>query len=231
MTPPADPFSFKQHSKLHPGRLWFTVKARLAEKLALRNFKKYHIPLRQEPGEMPAVSVYMAEDTAVTPSQMQVLLRAVMDTEALEASRVEIGVYRGMTTAILAAQTKRDYVAVDPYIGYGGAESDFEKMRQRTGNVPHLRHLRMTSGAAAAGRHVERASFVFIDAVHDYVNASFDAHVWGDKLVPGGLLAFHDTDSTGFPGVQRAVWELLHRPSAGYVLHAHVDGLVVLKRI
>lgn len=228
---PADPFSFKRHSKLNPGRLWFTIKARLAEKLALRNFEKYHIPLRSQAVEMPDVPAYVTEDTAVTPPQMQVLVQAVKETEHLDASRVEIGVYRGVTAAILAAQTKRDYAAVDPYIGYGGAESDFEKMRQRTGFLPHLRHLRMTSGGAASASHVERASLVFIDAVHDYVNASFDGHVWGRKLVRGGLLAFHDTDSPGFPGVQRAVWELLHQSPAEYALHAHVDGLVVLQRL
>lgn len=43
--------------------------------------------------------------------------------------------------------------------------------------------------------------------------------------------AFHDTDSPGFPGVQRAVWELLHQSPAEYALHAHVDGLAVLQRL
>lgn len=227
--PPVDPFSFKRYSKLNPARLWFTAKARIADKSALRNFDQFPIPRLVPALEVPNPQPYETADTAVTPEQMRVLIQAVLETEPLEASRVEIGVYRGVTTSILAAHTTRDYVAVDPYIGYGGAQSDFEKMQQRVGCLPHVRHLRMTSGEAAASREVKKVSMVFIDAVHDYANVSFDGFAWGGKLVKGGLLAFHDTDNIGFAGVQRAVWELLHE-SGKYTLFAHVDGLVVLQR-
>lgn len=228
---PVDPFSFKRLSKLDPRRLWFTAKARLGEKQALRNFSSFQIPLQLPEGELPHVPCYEMADTAVTSPQMQILLVSIQQTEHLAASLVEIGAYRGVTTSLLAASTSRDYVAVDPYIGYGGAAGDFQIMQKRITGLTHVRHLRMTSGQAADGGHVSQASFVFVDAVHDYVNALFDGSVWGRKLLRGGLLAFHDTDCPGFAGVQRAVWELLQQPKPEYTLFAHVDGLIVLKKI
>jgi hypothetical protein len=42
---------------------------------------------------------------------------------------------------------------------------------------------------------------VFINAVHDYVNTSFDIEAWLPKLVPGGILALHDTDQAHPPNL------------------------------
>lgn len=227
---PGDPFLHKQHSKFNPRRILYTIRARLAERASRLHFGTFDIPLLELPTESPINIDYETSDTAVTPPQMQVLAKCIDVTEHTRGFAVEIGAYRGVTTSILASRTQRDYMAIDPYIGYGGAESDFIQMQQKIAHLPNVRHLRMTSGEAARQGHVEIASFVFVDAVHDYVNARFDGYTWGNKLSPGGLIAFHDTDSLIFAGVQRAVWELLNDPANHYSLFAHVEGLVVLKR-
>jgi hypothetical protein len=121
-------------------------------------------------------------------------------------------------------------MAIDPYIGYGGAEADRDLFKARVSGFRNMNHLQMTSGEAARSGRVVEASLVFIDAVHDYANALFDGWTWGGKLVSGGLLAFHDTDSLSFAGVQKAVWDLLHLPGGTFSLFLHVNGLVVLKR-
>lgn len=229
---PEDPFQFKRFHKANPIRLLFTARARLQEFIARRKFASFSLPVVVPDLNIVPVTSYCETDTAVTPAQMRVLQKSVLATEALRGVAIEIGAYRGVTTAILAGQTSRSYFAVDPYMGYGGAEFDLGLMKQRVALLQNVRHLRMTSGEAR-GRHElwrDGASFIFVDAVHDYMNARFDGHVWGDLLNSGGLIAFHDTDSKGFAGVQRAVWELLNQPFSPYKLFAHVDGLAVLQK-
>lgn len=38
---------------------------------------------------------------------------------------------------------------------------------------------------------------IFIDAGHDYENCKRDWELWNSKVVPGGWVAFHDTNFTG----------------------------------
>jgi hypothetical protein len=87
-------------------------------------------------------------------------------------------------------------------------------------------HERKTSGEAAAEWSHGPVSFVFIDAVHDYINVQFDLWAWGRHVVAGGMLAFHDTDNAGFAGVRRAVKEA----SPPLALVAHVKDLVILQK-
>lgn len=220
---PCDPFSLKAHSRLHPRRLVFTLMSRLHDQWARLRFDRYALPCRAwaEARSHPEA----ATDTAVTPEQMAELLLALQHTETLGGLVVEVGSYRGVTTCALSKATGRTVVAVDPFIGWGGSDEDFRHFRQRTQELPGFRHLRATSGEAAQ-TITEPVSLVFIDAVHDYSNVFFDGWVWGERLMPGGLIAFHDTDQVEFAGARRAVWELARRP--GFALHAHVDGLAIL---
>jgi len=36
--------------------------------------------------------------------------------------------------------------------------------------------------------------FLFMDGAHDWPSILIDIEVWADKVVPGGIMAFHDTD-------------------------------------
>lgn len=225
---PIDPFQLKHLSKFHPIRLAFTLKARLLDRWSRLRFASHTIELMDPPEFQRADLVYAAEDTAVTLEQMNLLVHCLRVTEMNPAPAVEIGAYRGVTSALLAKTTDRKYIIVDPYIGYGGAETDLHSMQKRTEGLINISHLRMTSGEAGRNGGIEQISFAFIDAVHDYVNATFDGRMWAEKLVQGGLIAFHDTDSERFGGVQAAVWRMIHANELNLELFAHVEGVVVL---
>lgn len=228
---PIDPFTFKSISKANPLRIVFVLRARCEELISRLRFEKYALPTLNGPSPS-AVENYDTYDTAVEPEQMALLTSCLEATETLRAPVVEIGAYRGVTTRYLASRTPRPYFAVDPYIGYGGADADMAIMEARTRDLLNVKHLKMTSGQAASDPSLKQVSFVFIDAVHDYVNALFDGMTWARKLEPMGLIAFHDTDSSDFPGVQRAVSKLIGlKEPARLSLFAHTHGTVVLQRV
>ncbi len=224
-----DPFAFKTRSKLDPVRLLFTAQARIEEWVSRRRFVSYQIPLKSA-SVVNTVPEYNQADTAVTPDQLEALLAAIHETNQLSAPIVEVGAFRGISTALMARATSREIYAVDPYAGYGGADGDYRAFQERTCELQNVIHLRETSGKASFRPVFATISFAFIDAVHDYVNARFDGLTWSRKLTEGGMIAFHDTDAECFPGVMRAVCELLQESNGTLTLHAHVTGLVVLKR-
>lgn len=226
---PLDPFYFKQFRKTDPRRLAFTAYARCAEMIARMTFSAHQLPDLNFGDPAEPVPEFASEETAVTKDQMRLLIESVRATEDLGGAMTEIGAYRGATMAALAVRTSRTYYAVDPYIGYGGAEGDRLAMEERMKVLGNVQHLRSTSGQAVQLLKETPLSFVFVDAVHDYVNARFDGVSWGRLLCSQGLLAFHDTDSLIFPGVQRVVWKLAN--SGGkFQMVGHVKGLVVLRK-
>jgi FkbM family methyltransferase len=168
------------------------------------------------------------QDTSVTPPQARELLAALLATEAMTGPIVEVGSYRGVTTHLLATHTRRPIVAVDPFAGYGGAEEELMRFNQRIAGLQNVTHLRLTSGEAAHKPLVANCSFVFIDAVHDYVNTRFDGMTWAGRLCPGGMLAFHDTDQKTFAGTRRFVTEWSRHPD--FELYSHVDNLTIFRK-
>jgi predicted O-methyltransferase YrrM len=167
-------------------------------------------------------------DTAVTPEQAACLLAALRCTEHMSTPVVEVGCYRGVTTKLLATNTARNLLGVDPFAGYGGAEQDLKIFQKRIDGVSNVIHLRRTSGEAARQLVKDRFSVVFIDAVHDYVNTRFDSIAWCSLIEKGGLIAFHDTDEANFPGTRRAVFELMRKHSLS--LEEHLANLVILRK-
>ena len=57
----------------------------------------------------------------------------------------------------------------------------------------------------AAKTLIDPIEFLFIDGAHEYEFARLDCELWLPKVVPGGMVAMHDT--TTFPGPNRAVKE------------------------
>jgi predicted O-methyltransferase YrrM len=222
---PADPFLLKSLPKWHIRRVAWTAYARVQEKLAALSFASTAIPIKlinklaecQEPEE---------GETAVTGLQLSYLIAALKATEPLSSTMVEVGSFRGATTLALASETRRSIFAVDPYIGYGGAEVDRAAFLRRVGHLPHVKHLRLTSGEAARTWSHGNVGFVFIDALHDYVNTSYDIKVWGEKLMAGGLMALHDTDNPRFPGTRKAAFAALKTMDQW----AHINDLTILRK-
>jgi predicted O-methyltransferase YrrM len=218
-----DPFFVKKYPKWYPQRLAFTIQARLIEREAKLNFDKYILPelIISDLPPFPNLDYF---NTAVTPIQMQHLLAALAATEHLKDTViVELGAYRGITTQALASATSRQVVAIDPYIGYGGSEEDYQLFLKNTANNQNIVHERKSSGDAAKNWNHGPISFVFIDALHDYVNTAFDIQTWSPLIAKGGILACHDTDEESFPGTRKAVFEFANLAER----FAHPENLTI----
>ncbi len=222
-----DPFAVKRYPRWHPLRLAHKSLAVTSEWGARRRYARYALPeILWDP--LPAVPEADWEATSVTPLQMSHLLRAVAATESLSGTViVEVGSFRGVTTRCLAVSTSRLVIAVDPYAGYGGADDDQNGFRRRISGLDNVIHEAKTSGNAARDWTHGPVSFIFIDAVHDYVNTSFDIKAWMPKLVRGGILALHDIDQATFAGTRRAAFELLD--DYRLELLAHPDNLAIFR--
>lgn len=195
----------------------FTLKGKLRELEAKLNFAKYSLPIIVLPN-LPWCENVNYSNTAVKELEMRHLLFAVRETERFSNTViVEIGAYRGETTKCLANATKRRVIAVDPYIGYGGSEADFEQFKKTTAGINNILLYQKTSGEAARSWNYGPISLIFIDAVHDYINTAFDIQAWSKYLIDGGILALHDTDNRQFAGTRKAAFE----SCSDYKLIAH----------
>jgi predicted O-methyltransferase YrrM len=221
-----DPFHIKRLSKLDPRRLGFTAYARLSEHYARARFSRFEIPYSGGNGDGRRLTPDIP-DTDVNSEQMETLLRHFSEVqETLGGETVEVGAFRGVTTQKLAERAKGTVYAVDPYTGYGGSEQDLAIFQRRTGQLANVRHVRKPSGLAARELQSKKIGFVFIDAVHDFVNVAFDRDTWFALLQPGGLIAFHDVDEIHFAGSRRAAYQLGKRAE----LVAHVNGLAIFRK-
>ena len=192
---PQDPFALKALPKWHPVRLLWTAQSRLLERASAASFTPLDQVLKAEGMAHFATDRGAAlDDTAVTSGQLALLLAAVAATQGLAGDIAEVGAYRGVSTLNMARATTRRVHAVDPYIGYGGAEEDLALFRQRTGEQANISHHRLPSGSALDLFDDESLSLVFVDAIHDVSNSWFDISHWSRKIMPGGILAMHDVD-------------------------------------
>lgn len=154
-----------------------------------------------------------------------------LDWLAEQAARhqtiVELGVWKGRSTACLAEHTAGTVFAIDHFHGSRKGRSTVhsqatttegraELIAETTANLKEFidagkLYLIEQSGDVAATilqdvlRH-RPADMVFIDADHDYEAISGDIRTYRPLLRPGGLLCGHDV---GWEGVDRAINELL----------------------
>lgn len=222
---PIDPFQLKLLPRAHPRRALYTAWARSQDWWSRRRFRRYILPFLPPVGDAaPAPPV---GDTHVTPDQYRCLWAAIRATDHLANTRiVEIGAYRGVTTAYLARHSERPVVAVDPYIGYGGREVDLAVFRANTAELPQVTHVRETSGRGrSAWPHGRSVSLLFIDAVTDYANRRFDIAAWRPLVVSGGIIALPDVDHPGGAGLRRAAAELMRLCP----LFVHVENLAAFR--
>jgi predicted O-methyltransferase YrrM len=116
---------------------------------------------------------------------------------------VEVGVFEGVTSAVLAAAMSPEGVLylVDPYFlgvrlekWLGFSFTGFVARRSVRPWSRRVRFVRATSLEAACSLSLHQpADLVFIDAVHSYEAVRDDMLAWAPKLAPGGILAFHDS--------------------------------------
>lgn len=136
---------------------------------------------------------------------------------------VEVGVWKGRTTQLLARNTIGTVWAVDHWQGtphdpaqhvlypdagaaYGAfrkhLRSEIERGKVRVVNMPSVQ-------AAAHLANGKPFDFVFLDADHSYDAVRADIVAWLPLLAADGLLAGHDYGKPTFPGVTQAVDEVL----------------------
>ena len=135
---------------------------------------------------------------------------------------VEIGSYAGKSTVCLAWGSKlgagATVYAVDPHTG----SQEHQAQRQPdTSTLPSLRGnleragvsdlvkicpITSTEAAFALNGPVE---IVFIDGDHQQAGRDWD--MWYPKLIPGGILAVHDSVGGGWPAVEQDVQDRVQR--------------------
>lgn len=147
--------------------------------------------------------------------------------QARRADRIiEVGVWKGRSTLVLARATRGTVWAVDTWAGTPADAEQHERLYAEGvegGDVygdfcrnlnPYIRAgrvvpVRMDSREAAAAlleKHGRAFDLVFIDADHSYEGARGDIEAFRPLIRPGGILSGHDYH---WPGVERAVNELL----------------------
>jgi len=134
---------------------------------------------------------------------------------------VEIGSYVGDSTKIFLEYCK-EIISVDPYINFYDPKdlSSYNYDMNEIYNLfinkfktyPNFKHIRKTSLEAAKEFENESLDFIYIDGLHTYEGVKEDILAWENKLKSTSYIAGHDYNPGKFPGVIKAVNELLGEP-------------------
>lgn len=158
---------------------------------------------------------------------------------------VEVGVYEGATSAVLAAAIapEGELYLVDPYFldvrlekWLGFSFTGFVARRSVRPWSRRARFVRATSLDAARSLPLHQpADLIFIDAVHSYEAVRDDMLAWAPKLAPNGVLAFHDSrccaarpDLTPDTGPVRLMDEVRRGLHGPWRLAGEADSLTAL---
>jgi predicted O-methyltransferase YrrM len=169
--------------------------------------------------------------------------RACLARHAAGKKRLaEIGVYQAVTTCRLRQAMAPDGVllAVDPFApGRLGFSYDRLIARGEAGRIPNgqVRWLRMTGKEAARDPSVDELGgidFIFIDGDHTYDGLRCDWEGWRPRVVPGGIVALHDSRSYNGHDIESAgsvkfTREVILR-DPGFAVLETVDSLTVLQK-
>lgn len=135
---------------------------------------------------------------------------------------VEVGSWKGMSSAFMAVEIANsnkniDFYCVDTWDGsieheqYGIDTSRlYDTFLDNMSPVKkYYKAIRAASLQAVKQFEDNSLDFVFIDASHEYQDVKDDIIAWLPKVKPGGVLAGHDYKNPDFPGVEKAVHEIL----------------------
>ncbi len=153
---------------------------------------------------------------------------------------VEIGVSHGVNAKIFRSVMKEDgvYIAVDPYIrfffgirGYGWARriAHAEVNKVKRGSVVWVEDLGENAAHLPTIRHLLPIDFVFVDGDHSYEGLKGDWKAWSTNIVPGGIIALHDSRNRDNCGSERYTNEVILK-AQNFTVVDKVDSLTVLKR-
>ena len=168
--------------------------------------------------------------------------RRALAAHAVGRSRlVEIGVWHGVTTALLGNVMDREGVlwAVDPFPrGRLGFSAQYDIARRVVGDLESrgVRWVRATGVEAAAAYAAanERADFVFFDGDHSYDGLAADWRAWSPLVAPGGIVCLHDSRPAPGRDLEGAgsvvAMGALILPDVRFEVLDEVETLTVLRR-
>lgn len=146
---------------------------------------------------------------------------------------VEIGTYRGRSTAALAFGSLNSksvpVFAVDPHLPYVGPKGGVYGSTDQAALYANLTRLGigtlvtvigLSSRRAAAAWEESNIGLLFIDGDHHYAGVSADFNSWFPMLAPDAVIAFHDQFDSG---VSRLIDEAVRNGSITRL--GSIDGL------
>jgi glycosyltransferase involved in cell wall biosynthesis len=135
---------------------------------------------------------------------------------------VEIGSWKGMSSAFLAVEIANSNKDIDFYcVDTWGGSVEHEQYGIDTSSLydtfldnmsplqKYYKAIRAQSLQAVKQFEDKSLDFIFIDASHEYEDVREDIIAWIPKLKEGGVIAGHDYINDDFPGVKKAVHEVL----------------------
>ena len=125
---------------------------------------------------------------------------------------VEIGALEGRSTRLLARACAGKVITVDLWRD----EGVFARFNHHLKEEIAQGRLAFVRGASERSLNLVRtllpegrADMIFIDGNHEYEHVRQDILDYRQLLIPGGLLCGHDFDHRDYPGVRKAVEELV----------------------
>lgn len=127
---------------------------------------------------------------------------------------VEIGSWKGKSTLCFALSNHhKKIIAIDPFEGsqehkhlQGQSVNTYQEFIEnlaKFGVSDRVSIYKMTSEQAS--KEVDLPiSVLWIDGSHDYEDVKNDFQLWIDRVVPGGVILFHDSK---WEGVRKVLWE------------------------
>lgn len=124
---------------------------------------------------------------------------------------LEVGAFMGLSAWGMAI-TAKSVVSLDTFRANSAGQQQMDELTtldaytkavSRFGNVRW--HVGTSEQGAAAG--LGDFDMIFLDAMHTYEDVKADIERWWPRVLPGGLMAFHDYGHDHFPGVKQAVDE------------------------
>lgn len=154
---------------------------------------------------------------------------------------VEIGVFEGFTTHVLAESADSDAIiyGIDPFFSGRLGISWGERIARRyNGKALASGRIRFVNklSTEVCGEVPTPVDYVFIDGDHSISGIMADWSYWSARLAPGGIIGLHDTLLTPEkpPGYTLGSIEYFHhhiRHDARFELVKQQDSLSVLRKL
>ena len=142
--------------------------------------------------------------------QCRVIFYLAMTTPA-DGVLVEIGAYKGRSTAWLAEAARRGarhLVSIDPHLN-----DSYERFQQtlREFDIENVATLHRATSQEVGRSFAQPIALLWVDGGHDYDCVRQDIADFTPRVRPGGIALFDDANPRAFPGVVRAIDESLRR--------------------